>query len=341
MPKKPSGKSVTKPARKSPGKKSSGNKPVKKKLPTEEIVEPDFFEKELSLNKVDRKRALGLIGAAIGAGTLATVFSRSLPKSSAPKPSAPKDKKTWRILSPITSSASDKNPDMLIRMQNDVRLAMAKPMEERRWLMIIDSRKCVGCHACTVACVAENKLPPGVVYRPVLTEHKGKYPLQSMVFMPRPCMQCDNPSCVTVCPVHATWKRPDGVVIIDYDKCIGCRYCITACPYGARTYDFGHYYTEHTHSVQPYEKKPTLEYRKSWNRVSHDSPVGNARKCHFCLHRLEEGLLPQCVSTCIGRANYFGDANDPDSLVAEMARSHNQVKLLEEKGAKPAVIYLV
>jgi molybdopterin-containing oxidoreductase family iron-sulfur binding subunit len=91
--------------------------------------------------------------------------------------------------------------------------------------MVIDTRKCVGCHSCKVGCVMENKLPPGVVYRPVIDLEVGTYPNVGRKFLPRPCMQCDNPPCVPVCPVNTTWKRPDGVVEIDYTVCIGCRYC--------------------------------------------------------------------------------------------------------------------
>ncbi|MCS7047920.1 MAG: 4Fe-4S dicluster domain-containing protein [Verrucomicrobiae bacterium] len=248
---------------------------------------------------------------------------------------------TTRALPAPKTIPEDETADVLVRMQAELRRAMAKPVEQRRWAMVIDTRKCVGCFACTVACMAENKLPPGVVYRPVVQEEFGQYPNVQLRFFPRPCMQCDQPPCVPVCPVNATWKRPDGVVAIDYDKCIGCRYCVAACPYGARTSDFGHFYTEGTPQRMPYETLPNHEYGKSWSRERHGSPMGNARKCQFCLHRLEEGELPQCVTTCIGRANYFGDANDPGSLVAEKLRAANQVKLLEEKHTKPRVVYLV
>ncbi len=233
--------------------------------------------------------------------------------------------------------------NLVLRMQAEVQRALDKPQNSRRWGMVIDTRKCVGCHACTISCVAENKLPPGVVYRPVLDHEVGTYPNVTRKFMPRPCLQCDEPPCVPVCPVGATFKRADGVIAIDYNQCIGCRYCIVACPYGARTFDAGHTYTGSTPEQQPYELLPSYEYGVAHSRVagSEDSPVGNARKCHFCIHRVEQGELPMCVTTCIGVANYFGDLNDPDSIVAEMAAKPNVVVLKEELGTKPSVTYLV
>ncbi len=231
--------------------------------------------------------------------------------------------------------------DPLIRMMRDLQRALKKPLEKRRWVMVIDLRKCVGCEACTVACIVENKLPPSVVYRPVLKEEIGKYPRVTHRFLPRPCLQCDNPPCTPVCPVKATWKRPDGIVVIDYEACIGCRYCITACPYGARSSDFGDYYTEGTPEIAPVEKAPSFEYHRTWERKGNESPIGNARKCHFCLHLIERGLLPQCVTTCIGRATYFGDANDPESLVSELIYKPNAFRLKEELGAEPKVYYLI
>ena len=293
----------------------------------------------------DEQERLGrrdfLRSAAILAGGVAIAGS-AIAKARMPQPPKPPGgEETIRHLPETTTVPKGDNADPLIRMQDELRLAMSKPVEKRSWLMVIDTRKCVGCHACTVACIAENKLPPGVVYRPVVQEEIGTYPNVQLRFFPRPCMQCDNPPCVPVCPVNATWKRPDAIVAIDYDKCIGCRYCVAACPYGARTSDFGHNYTDDTPEIQPYEKEPNHEYGKSWDRAHHGSPVGNARKCQFCLHRLENGMLPLCVTTCIGRANYFGDASNPESLVAQKARAANQIKLLEEKGTKPRVVYLV
>ncbi len=229
----------------------------------------------------------------------------------------------------------------LLRMQRELHRALKKPIEQRRWVMVIDLRKCIGCSACTVGCIAENHLPPGVVYRPVLEEEIGEYPHVTRRFTPRPCMQCDNPPCVPVCPVKATDKRPDGIVEINYEHCIGCRYCITACPYSARTFDFGEHYSDGTPERQAYETSPAPEYGKNWDRKNGRSPVGNVRKCQFCLHRLNVGMLPACVTTCIGVATYFGDANDPESFVAELIAKPNVMRLKEDMGTKPKVYYLI
>ena len=244
--------------------------------------------------------------------------------------------------------------DVLIRMQRDLERALAKPIEQRRWGMVIDTRKCVGCSACTVGCSIENRLPPGVVYRPVIDTEIGTYPNVTRRFMPRPCMQCENPPCVAVCPVGATFKRPDGIVAIDYDACIGCRYCIPACPYQARTFDFGENWTDNaaTGSIAALaldggsanEDLPSFEYGEERTRrdgVIPTSPVGNARKCTFCAHRLDKGMLPMCVSTCIGRATFFGDLNDSTALISELAASTNVTRLKEELGTEPKVFYLL
>ncbi len=229
----------------------------------------------------------------------------------------------------------------VVRMQRELKRALEKPIDQRKWAMVIDSRKCIGCSACTIACKAENHLPPGVVYRPVIEEEIGEFPNVSRRWIPRPCQQCEEPPCVEVCPVSATWKREDGIVVIDYKACIGCRYCQTACPYGARYFDFGDNYTDETPAVQPYEKSAAPEYSRSWPRDDESSPIGNVRKCQFCIHRLNAGMLPACVTTCLGNATYFGDKNDPESLVSELIASPRVMRLKEDLGTKPKVYYLV
>ncbi len=231
----------------------------------------------------------------------------------------------------------------LERMRVDLHRAMQKPVADRRWGMVIDLRKCINCRACTVSCVAENALPPGVVYRPVMSEEIGSFPNVRMKFLPRPCMQCENPPCVPPCPVGATYKRPDGVVVVDYEQCIGCRYCISSCPYGARSFDFSEFHEEHAPRITDYETRPNYEYGREHKRVPENrtaSPMGNARKCHFCLHRVHAGILPGCVTTCLGGATSFGDLNDPDSLVSRLSASEHVTRLKSELGTSPKVYYL-
>lgn len=230
--------------------------------------------------------------------------------------------------------------DILLRMQYDLVRTLQKPKEEREWAMVIDLRKCVGCFACTVACKAENVLPPGVVYRRVLDLENGKYPAVKRDFVPVLCNHCENAPCVTACPVKATKIRPDGIVDMDYLKCIGCRACLSACPYGARQLDFGQFYTNKTPKLQAYEARTSYEYKKEWPRQKGKSPIGNARKCHFCIHRIERGELPACVVTCIGKATYFGDKEDKDSLVAESIKQNKVKRLKEELGTEPRIYYI-
>lgn len=241
--------------------------------------------------------------------------------------------------------------DSLVRMQRDLDRAMSEDPQKVKWGMVIDLAKCIGCHACTIACVAENKLPPGVVYRPVLEHETGTYPAVARKFVPRPCLQCQNPPCTKVCPVTATYKNEAGVVVVNYKRCIGCRYCLVACPYSARTSDFGDWYTDGVSeadevvygknaAAEGYEVDAAAEYGKKWPKRGKGSPIGNARKCHFCLHRLAVNMLPACVTTCIGRATIFGNRNDPDSLVVEMIGSARAYQLKAELGTQPAVYYL-
>ncbi len=238
--------------------------------------------------------------------------------------------------------------DILITLREDAVRAIAKPAKGRRWAMLIDLRKCVGCHGCTVACISENKLPPGIVYRPVKEFQRGAYPNPKRVFVPRPCMHCDNPPCVKACPVPgkggATWKETEGVgaglVLINYNECIGCAACVPACPYEARAVDQGKFHTAGTPEVQKYESMPSFEYGVVGKRTKDEPPIGNARKCHFCLHRLENGMLPECVTTCVGRATYFGDVNDPESEIAKVIKSNKVQFLKPKKGTRPRVYYI-
>ena len=217
-----------------------------------------------------------------------------------------------------------------------------------RYGMVIDTRTCVGCRACVVACKAENKTPPGVYYT-VVVEQPNEAADGKPLFMTKPCFHCENPPCVDVCPVNATFKREqDGIVVVDYDRCIGCRYCITACPYGARTFDFGEMYSGGEPGTA-WGSAPSPEYGQFRLREEGASPVGNVRKCTFCLHLQDdkgqynkgEGRWPACAKTCPGQAIHFGDFKDPQSEVSKLIRSNNVIRLKEELGAEPNVYYLI
>ncbi|QOS69013.1 4Fe-4S dicluster domain-containing protein [Eggerthella guodeyinii] len=209
-------------------------------------------------------------------------------------------------------------------------------MSEQRLGMVIDKRACVGCHTCTVACKVENNLPDDAWWNRVLTDGgesldtpKGTYPNLVMSSITVACQHCDNPACVKVCPVGATYRDEEtGVVRQDYDKCIGCRMCMAACPYtGVRSFNW---------------EEP---------KFSVDFPMGDAdvaphqkhtvEKCTFCNHRLAKGLQPACVEPCPARARHFGDLNDPDSEVSRLLRERDHEQLLPDMGTHPSVYYLV
>ncbi len=174
--------------------------------------------------------------------------------------------------------------------------------------MLIDTRRCIGCHGCSVACKAEFDVPLGASRSWVEYVEKGDYPNVSRNFLPRLCNQCSEPQCVSVCPTGATWKRKeDGVVVIDEDVCIGCKYCLLACPYDSRF-------------------------------INHKT--GAADKCDFCLHRVKKGVVPSCVNTCTGRARIFGDLNDPDSEIAKLIATNPVTVLRPGLGTKPNVYYI-
>ncbi len=231
-----------------------------------------------------------------------------------------------------------------LRMHEDLLRALEKPAERRSWAMAIDLDKCIGCHACEVACVAENALPPGVTYRKVFEVEDGEYPNVRRLFMPTNCQQCDDPPCVAGLPEDAYTKRPDGVLVFHYDRIRGkdlYRKISRQCPYTAVYHDDGRFFTEQTPARAPYEERPTFDYGEARHRTGEEPTVLDAvRKCHFCVHRLDAGLLPACVTTCVGGAMYFGDANDPDSLVNSVLRTRKAMRLYEEEGTRPRVWYL-
>jgi molybdopterin-containing oxidoreductase family iron-sulfur binding subunit len=198
-----------------------------------------------------------------------------------------------------------------------------------RYGMVIDLRRCVGCNACTVACRAKNGTPPGIRFSRVEKQEVGKYPAARMEFRPMLCMHCQKPACLDVCPTGATHKRSDGIVLVDNKKCMGCRYCLLACPYEARQ-SLGK-------SENYFGSRPATPFE----RIKQGSfEKGTAVKCDFCADRIEEGLAPVCVATCPAQARTFGDLDDPGSDVSVAIVRNRGMVLKEELGTGPSVYYI-
>lgn len=186
---------------------------------------------------------------------------------------------------------------------------------KKRYAMVIDLRRCIGCDACMVACKAEFDVPLGVFRTWVPYRVVGTYPNVRKQFMPRLCNHCEDPPCVRACPVGATYVVEDGGFVLQrYERCIGCKACMASCPYNARfMLPKSRTYTEITSVVD---------------------------KCTFCHHRVTQGLSPACVQTCIGRARIFGDLNDPASEVSHLVSTLPTQVLRPEQGTKPHVYYI-
>lgn len=205
----------------------------------------------------------------------------------------------------------------------------------QKWVMVIDLAKCDGCGDCTKACNKMHYVSPMQEWIRVyqVTENPAAGPH----YLPRPCMHCDNPPCVRGCPVGATYKRTDGIVVQDNDRCIGCRNCIAQCPYSARSFNW----TEPSHTAEelarPYSPDYMYPHRK-----------GTVEKCGFCPHMLREGKLPVCASSCTMGAIYFGDeledavTNSKGETIqlSKIAARGAAFRLMEELGTEPRVYYL-
>ena len=219
-----------------------------------------------------------------------------------------------------------------------------KPMDGVEFVYALNLSRCIGCRKCVHACVAENNQgrSPEIQYIRVLemprgsnnVEHgdhhyeRAEVPSKEHYYMPVQCHQCAKPPCVKVCPVDATWQEPDGITVIDYDWCIGCRYCEAACPYWARRFNFA------KPEIPKEEVNPKMSYLSNRPR-----PKGVTEKCTFCLHRTREGKMPACLEVCPTGARKFGNVLDAKSEVAQILKTNRVFVLKEEVGTLPRFFY--
>jgi molybdopterin-containing oxidoreductase family iron-sulfur binding subunit len=205
----------------------------------------------------------------------------------------------------------------------------------RKFVMVIDLAKCDGCGSCTVACGKMHFIPPQRQWIKVLRMQDSE--TTAPYFFPQPCYHCDNPPCTKVCPVDATFKRQDGVVLIDNERCIGCRFCMAACPYGARSFNWGRPNDPSAAKDESYSPEQGFPRR-----------IGTVEKCDFCPDMAAQGKLPACASGCPMGAIYYGDENE-DAVTNSQGDTLRFSKLLvdraayrhlEELGTKPRVYYL-
>jgi phenylacetyl-CoA:acceptor oxidoreductase subunit 1 len=213
-----------------------------------------------------------------------------------------------------------------------------------RWGMVVDLTSCVRCYACIIACRVEHFLPAGMTWpRLVAVETDGGHPTVSTYSVR--CNHCKDAPCVDVCPTGATCRRPDGIVVVDQDKCVGCRYCVVACPYQNRTFlsrdkDKGYF-----------PGRVQTDFEKSGKKL-YPHQTGTTEKCNFCAERIDAGLAlglkpgidraatPACVNTCVARALTFGDLDDPESAVSRLIRERKGFQLHPEYGTDPSIFYV-
>lgn len=227
----------------------------------------------------------------------------------------------------------------------DVTIEAAPAQDGVSFAYALDVSRCIGCRRCVYGCVEENnqsRVPQihwikvlemrkeegidlhdaNAYYSPATVPEEGKF------YLPVQCQQCENPPCVKVCPVEATWKEPDGIVVIDYDWCVGCRCCVTACPYGARHFNWS------APSIPSEELNPVTHYLGNRPR-----PRGVVEKCTFCIQRTRAGLYPKCVEVCPVGARKFGNVLDPESEIRAILKEKRVFVLKKELNTMPKFFY--
>lgn len=212
-----------------------------------------------------------------------------------------------------------------------------------KWGMVIDLKKCIGCYACMITCKQEHFLPADMFWSRLLISETGEYPQVTKQIYPVLCNHCQDAPCVKVCPSGAITQREDGIVIDDYDKCVGCGYCVIACPYQQRAFYDGE---------KEYFPGQGLTELEVIGRELYPLQPGTVVKCNFCVERIEEGVrkglkpgvdpeaTPACVNNCPAKARCFGDLDDSNSKVLTLIRQRKGFQFHPEFGTDPSVYYI-
>jgi molybdopterin-containing oxidoreductase family iron-sulfur binding subunit len=249
------------------------------------------------------------------------------------------DEEIKRVIEKLEKEAS-------LEWKKDIHISAAKPKPNVKFGYGLDLSRCIGCRRCVNACVAENNQSrtPQVHWISVLRFKKGdkwidlenseKYynpkevPEKGFFYMPVQCQQCENPPCVKACPTQATWKEPDGIIVVDYNWCIGCRYCMAACPYGARRFNWA------KPNIPQNELNPDTHYLGNRPRYK-----GVVEKCTFCIQRTRAGKYPACVEVCPVGARKFGNLLDPKSEIRYLIENKRVFRLKEDINTEPKFYY--
>lgn len=302
--------------------------------------------------KVSRRRALRVLGTAAAALGVGGVARAGGDDAAGVRTSDPWFRrffrKHYRRMTPEEVDAMVERLEARYRKRygREIEVKQTPARDDAVYGYALSVDRCLGYRDCVHACQKEQNASrdPEIQYIRVFEVDAGRLtvrggdpdydrtevPAPGKAYLPVQCFHCDNPPCVTACPVDATWKEKDGIVVIDYDRCIGCRYCIVSCPYGARRFNWS--------EPEIPADELTTDTHYLGNRPR---PVGVVEKCNFCVHRVREGRQPACQEACPTGARVFGNLLDPDSEIRQVLRHKKVFRLKEELGTEPKFWYFM